>query len=208
MALGNNSAYYQAPASALKMANDLSWLPAWVVPDADSFVALPSTGRMEEWVQTLPVCPRVEWGCLTDRWSRCREIHPWGWNRALVRRLKEQGVADALLPGDTLLEARRFLASRLRAVELLSELADAPGRCGVSRAYCSLEEINEGLKPSYEGCPTPRKLLKAPWSGRAAGKPSPAYFSEKPGGRRRCARRRPSKRPSCPRRRSCWSRRS
>ena len=169
MALGNNSAYYQAPASALKMANDLSWLPAWVVPDADSFVALPSTGRIEEWVQTLPVCPRVEWGCLTDGWSRCREIHPWGWNRALVHRLKEQGVADALLPGDILLEERRFLASRLRAVELLSELADAPGRCGVSRACRSLEEINEELKPSYEGCPTPRKLLKAPWSGSGKG---------------------------------------
>ena len=137
MALGNNSAYYQAPASALKMANDLSWLPAWVVPDADSFVALPSTGRLEEWVQTLPVCPRAEWGCLTDGWGRCREIHPWGWNRALVHRLKEQGVADALLPGDMFLAVPSFpLAGRgtsFRIGRCAGEVWSLPGLSFVGR---------------------------------------------------------------------------
>ena len=47
LALGNNSPYYQPPASARQMAADLAVLPAWVAPCGESMVAVSERNRLK-----------------------------------------------------------------------------------------------------------------------------------------------------------------
>lgn len=171
LALGNNSVYYQAPASALKMAADLAVLPGWIASHDHAMVIVPDKDAVVAWMNDLALQPQVEWGTMADGLEFIDEICPWGWNGALVRMLKEKCASAALLPTDNELARLRHLSSRLRAVEVLSTLSVIRGTCGVSHICTSLDDVESLLLPGVEQeeWNTERMLLKAPWSGSGKG---------------------------------------
>lgn len=132
LALANNSPTYQAPQSARLMADDLCTLPAWFATAGDS-VMVSSIADVERWQREETAC------LLTDiHWHSFRmapfvgELKPWGWNPALVKRLRQWGVEDSLLPSDLRMETMRRLSSREQAVKLLRRFAADSERCGES----------------------------------------------------------------------------
>ncbi|HBB07577.1 MAG TPA: hypothetical protein DCZ73_07435, partial [Bacteroides sp.] len=88
LALGNNSPYYQPPASARQMAADLAVLPAWVAPCGESMVAVSGKESAEVWTRGRGPAPSIRWVTLDEGVASCHAIRPWGWNAALVQALK------------------------------------------------------------------------------------------------------------------------
>ena len=113
MALASGSPYYMAPASAKKMAADLSMLPAWYA-DAGSGVLL-ADDRQVEWLQKGCALPLEVEGRIDIPAAGVCPM-PWGWSPALVHRL-----GDAACTGVDV-EAVRSLSCRQTAVNMLPKL--------------------------------------------------------------------------------------
>lgn len=164
LALANGDANYMPPASARQMATDLALLPVWYA-EADSAVLGASAYNLaflREMQQRFPL--PVEWmtepevanaGMLTPS--------PWGWNRAVRKRLSLLGVAAESLPSLEALEAYRHLSHRGRAVELLPRLQLSDCFCGESFLLTAPSEW-QAFVEAHETC-----LLKAPLSGSGKG---------------------------------------
>ena len=153
MALASGSPYYMAPASAKKMAADLSALPAWYA-DAGSGVLL-ADDRQVEWLQKGCALP-LEVEGRTDIPAAGVCPMPWGWSLALVHRL-----GDAVCTGVDV-EAVRSLSSRQTAVNLLPKLR-VEGTEGESFWLTSVDEVCS-FAAMHD-----KVLLKAPWSGSGKG---------------------------------------
>lgn len=191
MALANNTPYYKMPAEIGRMADDLAVLPAWfaaclsgregVAGQVDS-PFFPSVGmawqrRGTDASLTVKVAamndvellrkqsqgglalPNVDW---TDKWLK-GNYHPWGWNKALVHRLRESGIAAESLPAEEQLARYRVLAGRQQCVEVLQTFVGKHGICGEAKVCRSFEEVKQGLQQ------TGQAILKAPWSGSGRG---------------------------------------
>ena len=157
MALASGSPYYMAPASAKKMASDLSALPSWYAGEGG--VVLLTEARQVEWMQEeCPMPLSVGWTVLPD--GGYGKVSPWGWNPALLRRLREARVSD--LSSDFPMDAIRTLSGRRTAVELLPKL-QMEGVMGESFWLTSVDAIS-GYSSIYN-----KVLLKAPWSGSGKG---------------------------------------
>ena len=159
MALASGSPYYMAPASAKKMAADLSTLPMWYA-DAGSDVWV-ADARQVEWMASecrlsLPVSGVME---ATSGYD---EISAWAWSPALLHRLETSGVQSGIPSFCNRIEEIRTLSSRRIAVDLLPKLR-MDGTEGESLWLTSLENIEMfALKHR-------KVLLKAPWSGSGKG---------------------------------------
>ena len=157
MALASGSPYYMAPASAKKMASDLSALPSWYAGKGD--VVLLTEARQVEWMQKeCPMPLSVGWTVSPD--EGYGKVSPWGWNPALLRRLREARVSD--LPSDFPMDAIRTLSGRRTALELLPKL-QMEGVMGESCWLTSVDAISD-CSSIYN-----KVLLKAPWSGSGKG---------------------------------------
>lgn len=156
MAMANFTPYYKAPAEIVRMAADLSVLPAWYA-DRGAAVKVDALARVREWEN--PLFPTdVEW---TDRWLPV-SCSPWGWNPALVHAL--QGIVPPhLLPDEARLSRLRYLAGRQRCPEVLRFFADCPFTCGEAEVCASVAEVRAFIESRGE------VLLKAPWSGSGRG---------------------------------------
>lgn len=166
LALGNNSPFYQSPVSARQMAADLAVLPAWVVPNAETMVAVPGKDFAEAWERESGWDFSVRWVTLNEGVACCHAIRPWGWNAALVQELKRHGAAVTVLPTAEELTELRRLSSRLCAVDMLGERPREACFCGTSWACRSVEEVESVLRLSSSAG---QMLLKAPWSGSGKG---------------------------------------
>ena len=218
MALACGDLYYMAPASARKMAADLSALPGWYA--GDGATVLLATKEQVAWMEAAeqvtgteaaeqvagmeaaacgegtsalerPVSAvwakgtegrlapaGVRWQCwdgaapLTDGKAFDR-LCPWGWNPSLVRRLREAGIPETLLPDAERMQTLRTLSGRQTAVRVLqrlherwretSECLDGAALLGTSFVLTTEAEV----KAFVEG--RPHALLKAPWSGSGRG---------------------------------------
>lgn len=159
MALASGSPYYMPPASAKKMAEDLSALPAWFA-EKESDVLLASQEQME-WMQKE--CPLSLDVNLVQAISPVYDkVVPWGWSPVVHRLFKQAGLSDVALLGKEEIERVRSLSSRRTAVDLLSRLR-LPGTLGESKWLTSVDEVSELVK-KYG-----KILLKAPWSGSGKG---------------------------------------
>ncbi len=166
LALANNSPYYLPPVSARQMATDLAALPAWILTEEDSMVAVPDRELVESWKKAKNIFPEVKCVSLRDGLVACHAIRPWGWNAALVQSLKSRGFMESLLPDAEKLSKLRLLSSRMCAVEMVKERPHDMFFCGTSWICRSLEEIDAVLS---SGSLVGRMLLKAPWSGSGKG---------------------------------------
>lgn len=179
IALASNLSNFTAPHAARQLRYDMGWLPAlWA--DADDAIVVDDASyarQSYEWFlkcqlsrlpATEPVRLRltaaapcfVEWRLL--RRERIQTIRPWGWDRALCRRLILQGVDVALLPSDETLDHVRQLSHRRLSMRLLPRLQQE-GTVGES-FVCTTEDEVQQLLVRYD-----RLLLKAPWSSSGRG---------------------------------------
>jgi hypothetical protein len=157
LALANNNEHFQSPASALKMGDDLSTLPAWWAEPGDS-VLVASVAEAQAWAEPLgALLPSVRWYSWRQE-PDSFQVEPWGWNPALRKRLKLWGMEEALLPSAETLQALRALSSRRSAVTMLPSWSALPGCIGRSCFATSEAEVEAALQNQ------PRSLLKAPFS--------------------------------------------
>lgn len=162
LALANNNANYQAPASARQMADDLSVLPAWWADEGDS-VLVTSIREAENWQsETRGLLPEVEWFSMrqTPEFDR---IQAWGWNPALRKRLSLWNVEEEALPSLAYIEEVRTLSSRFSAVCMLPKLLLSNAFCGRS-VYCTTEQEVRHALDAF-----PDTILKAPYSSSGKG---------------------------------------
>ena len=159
MALASGSPYYMAPASAKKMAADLSTLPMWYA-DAGSDVWV-ADARQVEWMASGCRLPLPVSG-VTEATSDYDEISAWAWSSALLHRLETSGVKSGIPSFCNRMEDIRTLSSRRIAVDLLPKLR-MDGTEGESVWLTSLENV-EAFALKHR-----KVLLKAPWSGSGKG---------------------------------------
>lgn len=159
MALASASPYYMTPASIKKMASDLSALPAWYAPEGSG--VLLEDARQKEWMEKECRFPLpMEWNVgLAPYYIK---VCPWGWNPALLRRLKEAGISSEAMLSDEQMERVRCLSSRQTAVDLLPRLR-MEHTVGESFVFSFFEKLLMFLQKDEE------LLLKSPWSGSGKG---------------------------------------
>lgn len=165
LALANGEVNYMPPASARQMALELALLPMWYAEGPESRVLAPSTSnldflrKMQERFQ-LPVQLMTEPELASET---NLNIHPWGWDLALRRRLLSLGVEEGRIPSREQLQALRSYSHRQRAVELLPQLRLNEHFCGES-VYMTQPGEWQRFVETHETC-----LLKAPLSGSGKG---------------------------------------
>lgn len=163
MALACGDACYMAPASALRMAADLSTLPAWYATENETAVWVDSSRRAECATGLLWVGTSIRW--VTEITPVYNKVFPWGWNAALIRRLREAGICGEILPSAEQMAAIRRLSARQTAVKVLHRLRVLLSDVTVGEAFVfnSAEQVEEFVLR------VPASVLKAPWSGSGRG---------------------------------------
>lgn len=166
LALANFTPNYTPPASAIKMAQELSILPIWYAHNAKvvaegevnhSFLqmardVLPVTASLVSFSEMAECCPEAI-------------VVPWGWNPALRKKLLSLGFAPHRLPQQEDLERLRDYSNRRHAVRTLRELqSEREGFFGESYFFTDADELFAWL-PSVQG----NKVLKMPLSGSGKG---------------------------------------
>lgn len=164
LALASGEANYMAPASARQMAAELALLPMWYAEE-ESAVLAPSAYNLDYLKQMqelldIPVRLITEPELVSEP---DLDIHPWGWDIALRKRLSGLGVGETLLPSIEQLSSWREYSHRSKAVSLLSELQLNEYFCGESY-YLKTPEEWKAFVEERESC-----LLKAPLSGSGKG---------------------------------------
>ena len=141
MALACGDSYYMPPASARRMAADLSVLPAWYAAPGDA--VLTDTLLHGEQVKNLsPLLPAVEF--VTGLSSSYTKISPWGWNPSLLRRLREAGITNQACLTDEEMKRIRELSGRQTAVHVLSAIRKKKwlhSASAVSEYDCVMEDF-------------------------------------------------------------------
>ena len=180
MALACGDPYYMAPASARRMAVELSALPAWYA-DRGGAVWLDSPLRAKIIKKQFPLSLSVNW--VSEFSPIYNKVYPWGWNPSLVRRLQEAGFPVTAYPPVERMNRIRQLSRRQTAVKVLHTLRRGGSVCppddspngAFGRTHGSAPTVGEAfVLSSVEEVESfvlshARALLKAPWSGSGRG---------------------------------------
>lgn len=161
MALANFTPYYKAPSEIIRMANDLSVLPAWYAPEG-STIKVDSLSRVSLWREQCPASdflPDVIWSA---EWGNM-PYKPWGWSPSLLYTLRKAGVNDSFLLSDMQMGQIRVLSGRQCCVKILESFSRMDGLCGKAMTCNSMTQVKKYIT-SLERC-----VLKAPWSGSGRG---------------------------------------
>lgn len=161
MALANFTPYYKAPSEIIRMANDLSVLPAWYAPEG-SRIKVDSLSRVSLWREQCPVSdflPDVIWSA---EWENM-PYKPWGWSPSLLYTLRKAGVNDGFLLSDMQMGIIRVLSGRQCCVKILESFSRMDGLCGKAMVCNSMTQVKKYIT-SCERC-----VLKSPWSGSGRG---------------------------------------
>lgn len=161
MALANFTPYYKAPSEIIRMANDLSVLPAWYAPEG-STIKVDSLSRVSLWREQCPASdflPDVIWSA---EWENM-PYKPWGWSPSLLYTLRKAGVNDSFLLSDVQMGQIRVLSGRQCCVKILESFSRMDGLCGKAMTCNSMTQVKKYIT-SLERC-----VLKAPWSGSGRG---------------------------------------
>lgn len=192
MALAVNSLEYLPPLHIQRMESDLSLLPLWWAEEDDCILMPDNTLRrvdahvldtlhdaclhatfddndMSHLVASIPVI---------EASSVCKELvpAPWGWNKALRRRLLRLGISADVMPTEKVLDDYRQLSSRSFACEYLHELFAETERVGVSSSLVgqgmhmlsNLSELDFSLSASRSSFNS-AFIFKSPWSSSGRG---------------------------------------
>ncbi|HRF85561.1 MAG TPA: hypothetical protein PLN34_03225 [Alloprevotella sp.] len=162
-ALASNSPFYNPAQAARTLEKDLALLPVWWAADEDCILLDAESAGPPRWVGNgvRAIYPHE---ADTGFWNGVERIEPWGWDSAVMQRLRRLGAPERLLPDGPQLRAIRQLSSRYTSVRLLQKLC-GEHRCfaGESLWCCTEAEVWEALD-KYG-----KTMLKAPWSGSGRG---------------------------------------
>ena len=162
-ALASDSPFYNETKAAKLTAQTIAPLAAFWAEEGD-YLLLPEGAERHNCAYARNIHYVYEEQLASLDYAPIERIEPWGWNKALVHRLRKLGVPERLLPGNKELEDIRQLSSRKTAVTLLSKLAPlSPMLIGESTWCTSFEETLQTIE--HYGT----AMLKAPWSGSGRG---------------------------------------
>lgn len=164
LALASGETNYMAPASARQMAAELALLPMWYAGEGNAVLA-PSAYNLD-YIKGIQELLGLSVHLMTEpelASEQNLDIHPWGWDIAIRKRLRDLGVEESKLPSVEQLYKLRSCSHRSCAVELLPHLRLGTYFCGES-FYLTLPEAWKSFVESHNTC-----LLKAPLSGSGKG---------------------------------------
>lgn len=103
-------------------------------------------------------------------------VEPWGWDRAVKKRLQKEGIPDALLPSDSELDKIRFLAHRQTSSEAMSFIKNHYSPIYVDKSHIYLQP-SVGLTSVSEtvdyinalSSQNRSTIIKSPYSGNGKG---------------------------------------
>ncbi|MDE7351209.1 MAG: hypothetical protein K2N25_09085 [Muribaculaceae bacterium] len=160
-ALASGASFYTPPKQVMKLRKDLQLLPeAWARP-GDWILVDDKYGLNSEF-------DLVSWDMLSDLFSMNPDtvVEPWGWNHALIRKLKDCGVPDTSLPDDKKMDRIRKLAHRKTTVALNMSWNKLVRSDRVVDVPVELNTIEECMRFVAEN---PGCWMKAPWSSSGRG---------------------------------------
>lgn len=166
LALANFSTNYTPPASAIKIAEDLSVLPAWYALESAKIITnkAPNQDFLDLLKMIIPTpVSFIEFSEIVGFPNR--EITPWGWNPALTKKLSDIGLNEQRLPSMDELKQLRHYSGRQNAVRMLREIKEMNSDfCGESIFFENQEMVLEYLSVQKED-----SVLKMPYSGSGKG---------------------------------------
>ncbi len=160
-ALASGASFYTPPKRVEKMRRERQLLPeAWAKPEdiilVDDAKTLKSKFRLADWSMLESLFAENP-GVI---------VEPWGWNKALVRKMLDHGVPEASLPSEDEIRKIRELAHRRTTIHLASlwnELVEDDYLTAVPVELSSIEVCMD-FYSSNPGC-----WMKAPWSSSGRG---------------------------------------
>ncbi len=160
-ALASGASFYTPPARVEKLRKESQLLPEKWAKEGDIILVDNTEGLISDF-------RLAEWNDLESIFSENPEleIEPWGWNSALVRKLKDHGVPVEKLPNDSAINMIRALAHRRTTVVLTSlwnETVEAQFRIEAAKELKNIEECMD-FYHANPGC-----WMKAPWSSSGRG---------------------------------------
>lgn len=171
MALAADAEVFTPPHNIRCFCSDMAFLPALWADDGDVVLADDVAGAMEAVRHLSRHAARVRFATIGDVASgmagHITSVSPWGWDKALARRLRP--AADSLrglMPDAARLSALRVMSHRRFAAERLLApiVADTVGTVGESVFCASLDEVRREASRHASGV-----VLKMPWSSSGRG---------------------------------------
>ncbi len=160
-ALASGASFYTPPARVEKLRLERQLLPeAWAEP-GDMILVDDANGLVS-------VCKLVQWDMLDQVFLDFPDlvIEPWGWNKALARKLLDHGVPVCKIPDEATISKIRMLAHRRTTVRLASlwnERVESHLAVDVPVELSSVDECMYFYR-EHPGC-----WMKAPWSSSGRG---------------------------------------
>lgn len=161
IALACHDANYTSPKLVCLMERDLAMLPMWY---AESGSALYNgEGVDSRFLRSLKELFPIDISLLTDCSTMQVEPQPWGWDLKVMKRFRQMGVDNNLLPDDPQLEHVRELSGRALAVGILDRLRAMEHVIGESSVLTMVEECRSYVRKFG------KVVFKSPWSSSGRG---------------------------------------
>ncbi|MDE6696402.1 MAG: hypothetical protein K2K25_05940 [Muribaculaceae bacterium] len=160
-ALASGASFYTPPIRVEKLRKELQLLPeAWA--EKDDYILVDDVSLLAS------KCRLVDWNMLESLFEEKPElkIEPWGWNPALIRRFKDNGVPEHYLPDDQQMTFIRNLAHRRTTVTLNTLWNNYIGKDFKVEVPVELKSEDACMGFYYEN---PGCWMKAPWSSSGRG---------------------------------------
>lgn len=160
-ALASGASFYTPPARVEKLRRERQLLPEAWAEEGDLILV----DNAEEFSSRFRL---VQWEDLEGVFSEMPEIiiEPWGWNQALVRKLKDYGVPESNLPARSDIDRIRELAHRHTTIllnSLWNENVEEKWKVDVPIEFTSIGDCMAYYR-NNRGC-----WMKAPWSSSGRG---------------------------------------
>lgn len=160
LALAHGTGHYNAPASAVRLATDLSLLPLWFAQNGE--IVLTRNHVPRDWQADVlaQLGIAVEWTPFEERirhQSADDILVPWGWNESLVKEWNKYAKEKISVDTGKLRELshRRFSITTLKHLENNGLL---PTSFTMPQELTTLQEIRQFIESNHH-C-----VLKSPWS--------------------------------------------
>lgn len=169
IALASNLDNFTAPHAGRCLRHDLGFLPA-LYADRGDCVLVDDIDASREGLKRLAFRTEallMDYAQLKRFLANLKDdvyIEPWGWDRALRRRLQRIGIGATSLPTDGHLDIIRAVSHRgWAARNLLEPLTSIPGTVGLAAMLASARDVEDFVARHR------RIVIKAPWSSSGRG---------------------------------------
>ncbi len=165
LALSSFSPTYTPPASAVKMAEDLSLFPLWYAVD-DSFIWAKDNEMNKRFLENFNHLFDKNFQIFNPKIHKPQLLQPWGWNPSLLKRCRDASFfEEKYLPNISDIKQLRHYSHRKNAVEILNRLKSNNYEfCGESHYFTDISDLLDWLNQRKN-----TSVLKMPLSGSGKG---------------------------------------